>query len=124
MNAWSLVVAALVVCESEKEAGREIGGMSMTDSCNIFTACPILHGQCSLVDQFTSSWSNKMCAKETVRVLVSQDLYQAVSIIVALGPRICSEGELANGVLHSLTSKMERMPALSREAGPHLKGGR
>ena len=81
--------------------------MGMTDSCNILTACPIFHGQCSFVDQLTSCWSNKMCAKETVCVLVSQHLYQAVSVIVALGPRIGSEGELANYILHSLKSKME-----------------
>lgn len=79
--------------------------MGMANSSNIFTAGSILHSKGSLINHFSSTRPNYMCSKHTVCVLICQNLYKAICVIITLSSWVCRKGEFSNSIFYSLGIK-------------------
>merc|ERR1712172_78448 len=56
------------------------------------------YSKSSFVNHLSSSWSNNVRPQKSVRGLLSKNLDQTISVIVALGSAVGSKGELSNVV--------------------------
>jgi hypothetical protein len=51
--------------------------------------------------------SNDVCTQQPVSYFISKDFHKSISIIVSLGPAVCSKREFSNLILNTLKSKNE-----------------
>ena len=76
--------------------------MCVANPGDVLTGSPVLHGQSGLIDHLPSPGSDDVSPQQPVGLLVSQDLHQAVRVVVTLGSAVRGEGEFANRILDSL----------------------
>ena len=92
----------------------------MADTGNVFTGGAVFKSKSSLttimieivikplqvgsyfVNHLSGSWSNDVRPQESVCGLLPKDLHQAIRVVVALGPAVGDEGELAHVILDAL----------------------
>lgn len=63
------------------------------------------------MQSFPTRLTNDVYTENAVCLLLAQELHEALSVLVRLGTRVCSEGEFSNVELH--TSGFELLLGLS-----------
>mmetsp|Transcript_4127 Transcript_4127/g.12888 ORF Transcript_4127/g.12888 Transcript_4127/m.12888 type:complete len:200 (+) Transcript_4127:710-1309(+) len=75
--------------------------MAVAHARNVLRGAAVLNGNAALVDELAGVGAHNGNAKDAVRLLVGQELDDAVKVIVGLGARVGHEGKLPHVVRHA-----------------------
>lgn len=89
-------------------AERRVG---MADASDVLGRGAVLHGEDGLANHLSRVGADDVGAEDLVGLLLDDDLYEPVLVVVCLCPRVGQEGELADLVLDPGLLELRLVPA-------------